>query len=54
MARTDFYRLRAQECLAAARACSDGSKAAQLVIIAACYSELVQAIGRLVALDDAG
>jgi hypothetical protein len=37
LARSDYYRIQAQECLAASRACSDQKEAAQLAVIAAHY-----------------
>jgi hypothetical protein len=43
--RRDYYRIQAQECLAASRACSDQKGAAQLAVIAANYfdrAELLQ------------
>jgi hypothetical protein len=52
MARSDFYRLQARECLAASRACSDRSKAAQLTIIAAGYIDLAQVLDRIAAPPD--
>ncbi len=42
MARRDYYRLRAEECLVASRACSDASEAAQLTLMAAGYLGLAE------------
>jgi len=47
MARSDYYRMQAQECLAAARVCSEQKEAAQLAIIAASYLERAELLERV-------
>lgn len=52
MARRDYYRLRAEECLVASRACSDASEAAQLTLMAAGYLDLAEMSGRVLTHQD--
>ena len=47
MARSDYYRMQARECLAASRACSDRKEAAQLAIIAATYLVRAEMLERM-------
>jgi hypothetical protein len=47
MARGDYYRLRAEECLVASRACSDPKEAAQLTLMAASYLDLSEVSERV-------